>query len=968
MADTPLPNLDLPNGFLLSRFPLSLELGPAETVCCIATFESNLYVGTSTGNLLHYLLFDDADDYMLILKIPVNSGENHPVEKMLVLPDALLCLALANRVIHAFSLPELSPCHIGKVRDVTEMSELTQVDNPKVKNKHDKIIVYTTSKIRVVQFLPDRIKLLKDINYSGAIIGYSSAAGTLANYSNICLVANSKNYDVVDLQQTRRISLFDYNADLVQNVKPHIVPFTAKDKPKLEEEYMLTISSDASTSMAMFINAFGEITRGTITWLEEGYPTNGIAIEWPFVIGLFTTPLEKKLRLTFSSLESFEVAYSQGLKLADFGVTEPEKLQILELKSDLKVVNRRLLDLLSPVNASGAPASMGQKYYSTTKSVFLADNTFFFLHKDEELLTAYDRLMKAVEEAKDVSYLAEISGEIESVSNFKHFADTISLLLLLTIGKESESKATFLNLREEDDRFDPRLFLLLYNGFSADSWDDFTMEDGLFRLIKKLRTFSPNEEFKTWIIDEVYSNKESFNQTIWLYFRILKYKMCTTVPATISLINTEEDEWISEAYKNEELIEHFKSESMKLPLLQVYKIEQKNGMDKRGTEIIDLTLELLRMEDIQMQLEEIGEEEKDLVELAFFQLKNFTSDADEYTKKLLELLKLRPDQGLELLRQNKGGKHKATHHFILKELSKTHSLNTNFSSLKIEYIELNFMESVNEKGSVDYELLEELLNELLQYLSSNTTLLEVELANLEILTSTFKIDSNSGGWPKLSLVDFLHVHGRRSECKNLAMVYLKMYELLVVKLLHDKEEFNWQGWEHKAFAYLQKGFSTESNEELISYMLEEENDYCVAERLCIYPGMPLPKQTIYFEAIRSEFEETIPNDKVQTKENLKRVLGYYLQAQDSAFRFTAVSHMVDCYGDGFFTMEEVLEMLPEDIPLRLVSQYFARIVVETENKKAFASMAKTMTKLDARFTKQVALDFEHTYSGAFEKQ
>lgn len=960
------PSLSLPNDFILSRLLLVLDLDAAELVCCVSTFQSNLYIGTSTGNLLHYLLFDDADDYMLILKVPVNPGEQHSVQKMLVLPDALLCLALANRVIHPFSLPELSPCHIGKVKDASEMSELTQVDNPKVKNKHDKIIVYTTSKIRVVQFLPDRIKLLRDINYSGAIVGYSSAAGSLANYSNICLVANSKNYDVVDLQLTRRIFLFDYNIELVQNVKPHIVPYSARDKPNSQEEYMLTVSSDASDSMAMFINVFGEVTRGTLTWLENGYPTNGIAIEWPFVFGLFTTPLKEQVNLIFSSLESLDIAFSQDLQLAEFGVTTPDELQILDLKSELKVVNKKLLDLFSPVDAHGKTVTVGQKHYFTTRSVLLADRTFFFLHRDENLITVYDRLTTSVEETENASGLADLISEVESVLNFKQFTDTISLLLLLTMGKGPESKKLFLEIGSNYDRFDPRLCLLLYDDCSFDLGDDFIVEDGLLRLTKKLRKFSPKKDLRTWMIDEVYSNRKRFPHAIWQYFRTLRFKMCKTAPAAISLIDQERGEWLDELYKNDEIIKYFKAENMNLSLLHLYKIEQEKSINENGKEIIDLALELLRSENIQELLIELGQTEKDLIKLVFFQIMSIT-DADEYNKKLLELLKLRSDEGLELLRENKGGRHKATHHHILKELSKTHSLNSNFLSLKIEYIELNFMEIIEEKRAVDYELLEELLAELLQYLSSDTALIEVEMANLEILISTFKIDSNIGGWPKLSLVDFLHVHSARSECKELAMAYLKIYELLVVKSLHEGDNFTWPGLEQKAFAYLQNGFSTEKVEDLICYMLEEEHDYCVAEQLCIYPAMPLPRKLVYFEAIRSDFAEQLPYDRPRVAENLKRVISYYLQMEDSKFRFTAVSHVVDSFGDAYFTMEELLDVLPDDMPLSYVYQYFSRNVVQLEKQKYFASTVKTMTKLDAKFTQEVAMDFERTY-GLLEKK
>lgn len=958
---------DLPNGFLLSRFLPQLDLESLEYVCSVATFDLNLYVGTSKGNILHYLLFDDADDYMLILKIPVNLGETSKVKKILALPDALLCLALANRVIHAFSLPELSPCHIGKVKDVTEMSELTQVDSPKVKNKHDKIIAYTASKIRVVQFLADRIKLLKDINYSGAIIGHSSAAGTLANYSNICLVANSKNYDVVDLQQTRRISLFDFNVDAVQNIKPHIVPFTAKDKSKLEEEYLLTISSDASTSMAMFVNAFGEVTRGTITWLQNGYPTNGIAVAWPFVIAIFSTPEDDKLKLIFSSLESFEVVYNQELHLADFDVAQLKELCLSELRSELRVVNKELLNLLCRVDASGNPVE-SRKLYSCSRSIFFAGNKLFFLHQIEPVLKAYYGLTERLNKAKTLDELDYLFEEFERVSNYKDFTEKVSMLLMLACGKISLLKELISGLRGVENSFDPRLFLLLYDGFSYGSWDDFHLERGILDLLGDLKNFGPQEEFKTWLIDEVYLNKKAFKDTIWLSFRILKYKTSANETEALKLINAEKDEWGAEKYNNESIEQHFKDAKMDYALLELYKIEQKNGMKYRGEKIINLILKLLKREDLLEKLKETGQAELDFIKLAFFQLRDNVTDADVYTIKLLELLKIRPDEGLSLLKENKGGRHKATHHYILKELSKTHSLNSSFTALKIEYIELTFMESIKVKEKIDYELLEELLRELLRFLSANVSALEGELANLEILISAFRIDSNNGDWPKLSLIDFLRVHGRRSECKEVVMIYLKIYELLVAKKLHTSEEISLQEISHPAFAYLVKAFSAGRNIDLILYMLQEENDYCVAEALCVSPGMPFPKQTVYFETIRGKFDARISIDRDEVKSSLNRVLEYYLQTQDTDFRFTAISHVVETFGDEYFTMAEVLEMLPQDVPLRCVKQYFARRIVDTENKKVFASTLKMMTKQDAKFTREVAREFERTYSDLLDKQ
>ncbi|EEQ38144.1 hypothetical protein CLUG_02267 [Clavispora lusitaniae ATCC 42720] len=969
MSENPdAPQINLPNGYLISRLSPDLELDPSESVCCVSAFESNLYVGTSHGNLLHYFLFEDADQHMLLSKLPVNAEEQKPVEKLLLLPDIQLCLALANRVIHAFSLPELSPCHIGKVKDVNEMSRLTQVDNPKVKNKYDKIIAYTPSKIRVVQFLPDKVKLLRDINYSGAVMGFSSAAGTSANYSNICLAANEKNYDVVDLQQTRRISLFDYNPENIQNIKPHIVPFEAKDKPKIEEEYLLAIASDASTSMAMFINAFGDVTRGTLTWVGEGNPTNGLAIEWPYVIGLFSGADGDKLKLNFSSLKTLEVVFSEFLDLESFfGLAHNETLHLAELEYVLDVVNREVSGLLSLNSPSDNHVIQDKKYYSSSRSIFFSEKSVFYLHQLDSFLPLYEKVMRTVEEAESAEDMNDLLNEVESFSHYKDVSQKTYTLLLLTTGKIEELKEYISGMKNNETDFDIRILLLVYPEFPDDdeSWESFKIEKAILEITNKLGKFSLEDDFKTWLIDTAYSNKEMSQN--WQYFRFLKYKGCAKDSEVASLIDSEKSEWAGDNNENEKLITYYKKENRLLSLLHLYRAEQEAGIkaNERAREIIDVILHLLAEEDLATKLDENNQSESELIRLAFFQLRNNITDSDEYTKKLLELLKLRPDEGLELLKENKGGSHESTHHFILKELSKTHTLDHKFSYLKIEYIEQSFLECITEKSEIDYEILDELLHELLNYIATRVDSFQQELEDLKMTISQFKRDVNlsDSEWPKLSLMEYFHIHSGKGDSNELSKVYLKVYELLVVKRLHKSPLPSLDMLDDEVFSYLKRSFGSESSEDLISYLLEEHHDCSTAEWFCIYNIMPLPRKLIYTEQIREDLIRQYHKlDTQQVRENLNTIFQYYLHVEDFAARSSLLAHMVNRFGYEYFTMEEVLQILPEDLPLSYVRQYLARHVVATEKQKNHFSMVKILTKSEAKFTHEVCQDFEKTYN------
>lgn len=309
------PILDLPHQTGHSRqfnFRLVADLAAVAldsgSITAVASYESNLYIGTSSGRVLHFHLFEDAPEYILIGELEVSK---HEVKKILVLVNVARVLVLAGSTTVVYTLPELTASNIGKVRDVRDLVTLSRTLKP-VKPRaqgdssrqtpDDKVVFFTSTKIRILQVSKEGFKLLKDINYAGAVRGISTMSPMSSNYSNLVLLANQRNYDIIDVKGERKIPLFEYCGAKEDLVPPFIVPYLANDTN--QEEYLLTIESDAETSIAMFINSLGDVTRGTISWIGEGYPSGGVVVAWPYVFGIFLAGNAQSL--VVSSLESLE--------------------------------------------------------------------------------------------------------------------------------------------------------------------------------------------------------------------------------------------------------------------------------------------------------------------------------------------------------------------------------------------------------------------------------------------------------------------------------------------------------------------------------------------------------------------------------------------------------------------------------------------------------------------------------------
>ncbi|GMF82383.1 unnamed protein product [[Candida] boidinii] len=135
----------------------------------IESWELNLYIGTSLGEIIHMYKIDDELGYIFVSRQQFNASKVRPVHQIVIFPEIMKALVLCGSTVMAYSLPEFSPANIGKIKDVGGISiDWNQWDldsngrNYAVKYSTDaksnnnckfvEVAVFTKSNIRIVRF------------------------------------------------------------------------------------------------------------------------------------------------------------------------------------------------------------------------------------------------------------------------------------------------------------------------------------------------------------------------------------------------------------------------------------------------------------------------------------------------------------------------------------------------------------------------------------------------------------------------------------------------------------------------------------------------------------------------------------------------------------------------------------------------------------------------------------------------
>lgn len=917
---------------------IPLDSAQNESITYISTYQANLYIATSLGQILHYHKFEDAPEYFLISRINVGS-ERRPINKLLVLSYTERILILSGDTVYVYTLPELSTCRIGKIKDVSYILHLTQLKKSIPNPPNDKAIVYTSDKIHLIQFSSDLIKSLKVINYSKARKGISCSSGTSLNYSNLCLVANDKNYDIVDLQQTRKIPLFEYTLDPSEEVEPFIVQFKNNSG---NEEFLLTARSDATASISMFINSLGDVTRGTISWMNEGYPSNGLVIHWPYVIGIFTSP-EGSTQLIFSSLESLDIRHKIGMSDLPTQNMDEQNLnnfKICEVNSEINFNNESLESILKIMTFTEKEISAQTENNSSGKLLIYNNNQIFLFHEEDEVVALFSRAQDLIMEGPYEDLISTIDKMYELKSNAKQtFILQLKMLILIASHKFNEAE-TLLGQIE----LDPRFFLLAFNVKAPENFSsDFATFTGIKTIISLVKDLNiTNDSFISLVLQKYYKQPNVPHVTSYLRYLLYTTNIKSNADL-ITLINDDQGFWESSESNKIEILKYMEEKKFYFALLHILLLQQAHEPNEmNAVKICDLTVKLLK--------EEISDENFDLVKITFKELKDHFNDSEAYNKYLLEMLKICPNDGVAYLKANKTSKHKQTHNSILKDISRTYQGELDFNSLKIEYLE-----STIESSDASLESIDELLTELSALINHSHETEEV--INFNILKETYKLEHSLADpeWPKISWIDYLSINKNRSECKKFTENYLKVFELLLFRFLRYPRELDHLNelkeiLNKDYLEYLQIFFENENTIENLFNL----GDYSSAEVFIIYNALPFPSKPIYFNDFQKYYKIRSDHD---IKIDLQELFHLYMSIDNEQSKILTTRHFITMYGD-YFEPTEILKFIPAYVPLPYIKEYLYNLIINFESRKRGITLKKLLSRVDSKFNERLYKDLQ----------
>ena len=209
---------------LIRDVPLSEdEDGRRAHITCVDAWNGNLYIGTSSGEVLHYVSLpaDPSDDsgqptYIFATKLEPaftarQTGVDEGVKQILLLPDATQdgnggkACVLCNGTLTFYTLPELSPAFEGQIRqsgctwvgglDLDVQGALQE----STRGGGSVIVICLKQRLRLIRIGKDARKI-RDIELGGI--------EALSRTKDLACVADGKSYALLDVVNQRKNELF----------------------------------------------------------------------------------------------------------------------------------------------------------------------------------------------------------------------------------------------------------------------------------------------------------------------------------------------------------------------------------------------------------------------------------------------------------------------------------------------------------------------------------------------------------------------------------------------------------------------------------------------------------------------------------------------------------------------------------------------------------------------------------------
>lgn len=198
---------------LVDQIPLSEDGDNETTITCVELWESNLYVGTSAGEVLHFVALPaEADDisqdptFIFASRLQPTSTSSsesqsrHGVQQILLLPSVGKACLLCNGTLSFYSLPELSPALRNVV--VSNCSWVGGTDlnaSETAAGEGVVLMICIQKKVRLVQ-ISESVQLIRNIEYANCLVS--------ARRNQFACVADSQSYALLDVENQQKINLF----------------------------------------------------------------------------------------------------------------------------------------------------------------------------------------------------------------------------------------------------------------------------------------------------------------------------------------------------------------------------------------------------------------------------------------------------------------------------------------------------------------------------------------------------------------------------------------------------------------------------------------------------------------------------------------------------------------------------------------------------------------------------------------
>ncbi|KAJ8117167.1 hypothetical protein OPT61_g1568 [Boeremia exigua] len=195
---------------LVSGLPLSADGEHSDArITCVEVWDSNLYVGTSAAEILHFVLLPaesndpSAEPTAIIasrLEPPHNDSNGPGVQQILILPGIYKACVLCNNTLSIYSLPELSPDSTFKPISClwvggVDLNEEGGDDGGVV------VVIGLKKRLRLVQITENSPpRAVKTIEYGGCLVSVRRETFSCA--------ADSHSYALLDVMHQQKVGLF----------------------------------------------------------------------------------------------------------------------------------------------------------------------------------------------------------------------------------------------------------------------------------------------------------------------------------------------------------------------------------------------------------------------------------------------------------------------------------------------------------------------------------------------------------------------------------------------------------------------------------------------------------------------------------------------------------------------------------------------------------------------------------------